>query len=90
MDFELSAEHEMIVDTVKAFTEKELIPHEATVEKLGAIPPDLIEQIRTRSLAAGLYAANMPAELGGGGLDSFGSTLVDREFGVTSYALQSD
>jgi len=87
MDFELSPEHEMIVDTVKAFTEKELIPHEATVEKLGAIPPDLIEQIRTRSLAAGLYAANMPAELGGGGLDSFGTTLVDREFGVTSYAL---
>lgn len=87
MDFELSPEHEMIVDTVRSFTEKELIPHEATVEKLGAIPPDLIEQIRTRSLAAGLYAANMPAELGGGGLDSFGTTLVDREFGVTSYAL---
>ena len=87
MDFELSAEHEMIVDTVKAFTEKELIPHEATVEKLGEVPPELIEQIRTRSLAAGLYAANMPADLGGGGLDSFGTTLVDREFGVTSYAL---
>ena len=87
MDFELSAEHEMIVDTVKAFTEKELIPHEATVERLGKVPPELIEQIRTRSLAAGLYAANMPADLGGGGLDSLGTTLVDREFGVTSYAL---
>ncbi len=87
MDFELSPEHEMIVNTVQSFTEKELIPHEATVEKLGAIPPDLIEQIRKRSLAAGLYAANMPAEVGGGGLDSFGTTLVDREFGVTSYAL---
>ena len=29
----------------------------------------------------------MPSELGGGGLDSFDTTLVDREFGVTSYAL---
>jgi len=87
MHFELSAEHEMIVDTVRTFTDKELIPHEATVERLGSIPPDLIEQIRNRSLAAGLYAANMPADLGGGGLDSFGTTLVDREFGVTSYAL---
>ncbi len=29
----------------------------------------------------------MPAELGGGGLDSFGVTLVDREFGAASYAL---
>ena len=87
MDFELSPEHQMIVDTVQSFTEKELIPHEATVEKLGEVPPDLKEQIRKRSLAAGLYAANMPAEVGGGGLDSFGTTLVDREFGVTSYAL---
>jgi acyl-CoA dehydrogenase len=88
MHFDLSAEHQMIVDTVRSFTDKELIPHEAMVEKLGSVPPDLIEQIRARSLAAGLYAANMPAELGGGGLDSFGTTLVDREFGVTSYALQ--
>jgi len=87
MHFQLTPEHEMISDTVRAFTEKELIPHEATVERSGEVPPDLVEQIRSRSLAAGLYAANMPAELGGGGLDSFGATLVDREFGVTSYAL---
>ncbi|MEX1105497.1 MAG: acyl-CoA dehydrogenase family protein [Ilumatobacteraceae bacterium] len=88
MDFQLSNEHEMIVDTVRAFTEKELIPHEETVERLGTVPADLVQQIKDRSLAAGIYAANMPADLGGGGLDTFGTTLVDRELGVTSYALQ--
>jgi len=88
MDFQLSNEHEMIVDTVRAFTEKELIPHEDLVERLGTVPDDLVQQIKDRSLAAGIYAANMPAELGGGGLDTFGTTLVDRELGVTSYALQ--
>ena len=88
MQFELSDEQQMIVDTVRSFTEKELFPHEDLVEKLGTVPPDLVQQIKDRSIAAGLYAANMPAELGGGGLDSFAVTLVDREFGAASYALQ--
>ena len=87
MDFALSDEHQMIVDTVRSFTERELFPYEEQVEKLGEVPPDLVQQIKQRSIDAGLYAANMPAELGGGGLDSFAVTLVDREFGAASYAL---
>ena len=87
MDFTLSDEQQMIVDTVRSFTERELFPHEALVDKLGQVPPELVEQIKRRSIDAGLYAANMPAELGGGGLDTFGVTLVDREFGAASYAL---
>ena len=87
MDFALSDEQQMIVDTVRSFTERELFPHEEQVEKLGKVPPELVQQIKKRSIDAGLYAANMPAELGGGGLDTFGVTLVDREFGAASYAL---
>jgi acyl-CoA dehydrogenase len=87
LDFTLSDEQQMIVDTVRAFTERELFPHEALVEKLGQVPPEIVEQIKKRSIDAGLYAANMPAELGGGGLDTFDVTLVDREFGAASYAL---
>ncbi len=87
MDFALSDEHQMIVDTVRSFTERELFPYEEQVEKLGEVPPELVKQIKQRSIDAGLYAANMPAELGGGGLDSFAVTLVDREFGAASYAL---
>ena len=87
MNFELTDEQQAIVDTTRTFTEKELIPHEERVEKLGDVPPDLVKQIKERSIAAGIYACNMPAEYGGGGLDSFDSTLVDREFGATSYAL---
>jgi acyl-CoA dehydrogenase len=87
LDFALTDEQQMIVDTVRSFTERELFPHEDLVEKLGEVPPELVRQIKQRSIDAGLYAANMPAELGGGGLDSFGVTLVDREFGAASYAL---
>ena len=87
MRFALTEEQEAIVATTRQFTEKELIPHEEHVEKLGEVPPDLVKQIKERSIAAGIYACNMPAEYGGGGLNSFDTTLVDREFGATSYAL---
>ena len=87
MDFQLTQEQEMIVDTTRTFTERELIPHEEQVERERQVSPDLVKQIKQRSIAAGLYACNMPTELGGGGLNSFDTTLVDREFGVTSYAL---
>ena len=87
MQFTLTDEQEAIVATTRQFTEKELMPHEATVERLGEVPADLVEQIKQRSIAAGIYACNMPIEYGGGGLDSFDTTLVDRELGATSYAL---
>jgi acyl-CoA dehydrogenase len=88
MDFELSAEHEAVVDTVRRFVETELYPHEDEVDSRGDVPPELVDSIRAKALAAGLYAANMPDDLGGGGLDAVGMTLVERELGRASYALQ--
>ena len=87
MDFALTNEQEMVVDTVRTFVERELIPHEEEVERLGDVSLDLVARIRDRSLEAGIYAANMPAELGGGGLDNLTMALVDRAFGWTQYAL---
>ena len=84
MQFELTDEQQMIVDTVRSFTEKELFPYEDQVEKLGNVPPDLVQQIKDRSLAAGLYAANMPAELGGGGLSVTDRILCEEQFGHTT------
>ena len=88
MDFALTDEQGMIVDTCRAFVEKELYPYEDEVERAGTVRPDLVQQIKDRSLAAGIYAANMPEEFGGAGLDSVGNCLVDRELGAAAYALQ--
>lgn len=88
MHFTLTDEQEAIVKTTRQFTERELIPHEEIVEQLGDVPHELVQQIKKRALDAGIYACNMPTEYGGGGLDSFDTTLVDRELGATSYALQ--
>ncbi len=89
MDFSLSSEQQLVVDTARAFVARELMPHEEEVERTGAVPADLVAGIRQKALAAGMYAANMPADLGGGGLDSLTMALVDRELGATSYALHS-
>ena len=88
MDFQLTDEQRLIVDTVRRFVTTELDPHEDEVERLDDVPPELAAQIRRRALESGLYAANMPAELGGGGLDAVGMTLVERELGRANYALQ--
>jgi acyl-CoA dehydrogenase len=88
VNLELTAEQRLIADTVRAFVETELYPHEDEVERLDEVPRELADSIRGKALAAGLYAANMPAELGGGGLDATGVVLAERELGRAAYALQ--
>ena len=88
MNFGLTSEQRLIVDVAREFTERELFPHEEEVERSGLVPPGLVDQIRSRALAAGIYAANMPVEYGGAGLDPVTLALVERELGAASYALQ--
>ncbi len=88
MDFALSSEQQMLVEAMRAFVEAELVPYENEVEKTDEVRPELIKQIHARAIKAGFYAANMPEELGGGGLDHMGLTLIERELGRTSFALQ--
>lgn len=89
MNFGLTDEHKMIVQTVRAFVEKELCPYEDEVERTGEVRPELRQQIIRRALENGLYAANMPEAYGGGGLDAVSLVLMERELGRTSYALQA-
>lgn len=87
MDFALSFEQQTLIDSLAAFVEKELYPHEDLVEEQRGVPPDLAEEIRQKALKAGFYAMNMPAELGGGGLDYQTLALAERELGRPSTAL---
>ncbi len=88
MDFSLSSEQQMLVETVRKFVEAELYPHEVLVERSDDIPVELAAEIRAKALALGLYAVNMPVELGGGGLGTFDTTLMERELGRAGYGLQ--
>ena len=87
MDFGLNEEQQMIVATTRAFVEAELYPHEAMVERTGHLPLELIKEIQKKAMAAGLYAANMPVEVGGAGLDTLSWLLYEKELGRANYAL---
>lgn len=87
MHFAMTDEQRMIVDTTRAFVAAELYPHEALVERTGHLPMELIREIQAKAMAAGLYAANMPEEVGGAGLDTLSWLLYERELGRANYAL---
>jgi len=88
MDFALTEEQQLIVSTTRAFVRQELVPHEREVEDSGSLREDLRQELKAKAIAAGLYAANMPAEVGGAGLDAVTWVLYEKELGHTSYALQ--
>jgi acyl-CoA dehydrogenase len=88
MNFQHTEEQLLLIDTAKRFVEEELYPYEEQVEKSGEVSEELRQQIIDRSLEIGLYAAAMPEDLGGGGLDPLSMCMLDRELGRANYALQ--
>jgi acyl-CoA dehydrogenase len=89
MDFSLTDEQRSIIDVTRSFVERELYPHEEEVERTGTVRSDLAEQIKDKSVKAGLYAANMPEDVGGAGLDTVTWVLFEKELGRANYALHS-
>jgi acyl-CoA dehydrogenase len=87
MNFGLTEEQSLIVETTRAFVENELYPHEALVERTGHLPMELIKELQKKAMEAGLYAANMPEEVGGAGLDTLSWLLYEKELGRANYAL---
>src|SRR5438552_2483284 len=87
MNFGLTAEQEIVVETVRGFVEKELYPLEPEVERTGHVPKELGRDIQRKVKALGFYAPNIPEEFGGGGIDNVTMALLERELGRTSWAL---
>ena len=88
MEFSLSSEQKMLIESARAFAENELYPYEEEVEQSDSVSPELAQKIRERAIEMGFYAANMPEDLGGGGLDCVSLSLVERELGRANFALQ--
>lgn len=85
----MNHENELLLNTVRAFMEAEIYKHEDEVDKLGFVPKELGRQIEARSKEAGLFAANLPEDIGGGGLEKSALAIMEREYGRTSHALHS-
>ena len=89
MDQVTNPENSLLLTTVRKFLEKEILPYEEEVDKIGEVSRELGRQIETRSKEVGLFAANLPSEVGGGGLGYRSMMMLEREYGKTSHALHS-
>jgi acyl-CoA dehydrogenase len=87
MNFPVTEEQRMFLDSLRGFLEKEIYPHEAETDRAGEVPEELGEHIKRRAIEMGFYAANLPESVGGGGLDYTTMGLFERELGKVSYGL---
>lgn len=87
MQFGLSQEQDMIVNTVRSFVENEIYPHEQLVERTGEVPKEIAQEIKQKALDLGFYACNFPESVGCAGLSHVDFALVERELGRGSMAL---
>jgi len=84
MDFGLTQEQRLLIDSVRAFIDATLKPLEEEVEATGRLAPEHAHAIFEKSRALGFYAMNMPAEYGGGGLSALDTMMVEEQFGRTT------
>jgi acyl-CoA dehydrogenase len=82
----LSAEDEEIQARARAFAD-ELIPQEVRAELDGGLPDDVTHAHKKRAIELGLYATNMPRDLGGGGYSTLQQVLVQEQAGRVTNAL---
>jgi acyl-CoA dehydrogenase len=83
MNFDLSDEQRMLVDTVRRFVHTELIPLEEEIESSGRLDAAVARSIFEKSRALGFYAMNIPEQYGGGGLSAVDTMLTEEQFGHT-------
>ena len=84
MQFTLDDQQRLLVRTIRDFVKRELMPLEDMVEAQGFLADDMAAEIQQKSRDLGLYAVNIPAEYGGGGLSVFDWMLAEEQFGHTS------
>src|SRR5580700_9554232 len=79
-DLQIQASARMLAD--------ELIPLEVEAElNNGDLPKEVVAGHKARAIELGLYATNMPAELGGGGRSMLQQVLVQEQVGRVTNAL---
>ena len=84
MDFSLNDEQKMMIDTLRRFIAEELHPLEDELDENGVLDKEKALAVFNKSKELGLYALNIPAEFGGGGLSALDRIICEEQFGHTS------
>ena len=86
--YPLSSEDLEIQQRARRCVDEELIPWEEHAEaNAGQIPDDIRRKHHDMAIELGLYAMNMPKELGGTGMTTFQQVLVSEQIGRVTNAL---
>ena len=82
----LSAADEDLQARARAFAD-ELIPFEVQAELEGGLPDDVAAAHKKRAISLGLFATNLPRDLGGTGASTLQQVLVQEQVGRVTNAL---
>ncbi len=77
MDFTVPDEYRMLQMTVRRFVQEELMPLEK--ENYELVPPEVVDALQAKLRALGLWALEVPKELGGADFTSLGMAYVMEE-----------
>lgn len=69
MDLKWSQDIQVLQHRVESFVEEQVIPLESEARRKGGLARDVLSQLRDQARKRGIYAPQLPAELGGLGLD---------------------
>ncbi len=77
MDFSLSDEQQLIVESVRRFVAEEIVPLEADLDPdAGELAPQDTERLTAMTREMGFYGIDIPSEYGGPGLDTTTRALM--------------
>ena len=86
--YPMSDDDREIAERARHFIDDELIPLEVETELAdGKISDGLRKQLHGRAIELGLFAMNMPKDLGGGGFTAFQQVLVSEQIGRVTNGL---
>jgi acyl-CoA dehydrogenase len=87
VDYQIPEEFAQLVRLTEQFVRNELLPHEQQVERDDHLAADLRRRLRSKAADLGLFAFNMPTEVGGPGLPYLAQVLIREQLGKVSVAL---
>lgn len=87
MEYQIPEEFSQLARLAEQFVQKELLPHEEKVERDDDLPADLRQRLRRKAVEIGLFAFNMPDDVGGPGLPYIAQVLIREQLGKVGVAL---
>src|SRR3954452_7135379 len=83
ISFDIPPEHADLRDRIRAFVDREVVPHEPALLTPDGLSWDVVGELRTKARAAGIYGPQLPKHLGGLGLDWRGVAVTFEEAGTS-------